>query len=410
MVQHLAAPLGFAYLFERFPAFTQTFCIREVEALCAQGFEFPVFSIRTACSEPQNTLHCGRPVTYVPERFDDVLANDVQFRRSARKAQDLLRKLWGGDEQKRRIYEALWLGPRLQEAGVRHVHVHFAGTAARTAFWLRELFGIRYSVTAHANDIFCDEPHERLEQIFASAEVVVTVSDFSLNYLRTQFPSLSGKFLRVYNGIQTAGFPPSEFPPGPPLVVAVGRYIEKKGFSTLIDACARLDGDDWRCQIIGQGPLGEALEAQVREVGLSDRISITGPKTEDDIRAILTQARVFVLPCVGASDGAMDNLPTVIMEAMAAGLPVISTPIAAVPEMVLDERTGFLVPERDAEMLADRMSRLLKERDLAIQMGDSGRALCRELFEVAQTSGALSRILKDHDAITERAADHRNAA
>ena len=398
MSEVTAAPCGFAYLFERFPSFSQTFCVREVVAMRALGYEFPVFSIRTPSAEPsQDCLSCAGKVEYLPAKYDDILATDQNFRRAARKGMGELRALWGDEEQKRRVYEALWLGPRLQAAGVGHVHTHFAGTGARTAFWLKKLFGIRYSVTAHANDIFRDEPPERLAQIFAAAEVVVTVSDFSVKFLRENYPLQAEKFVRVYNGIDTEAFPASTMPEGRPLIVGVGRYIEKKGFSDLIAACARLEGD-YECQIVGCGELGDALKAQVAELNLGERVSITGPRTEGEIKELLARTRMFVLPCVYAADGAVDNLPTVIVEAMAAGVPVVSTDVAAVPEMIDEGRTGLIVSERNPEALAMAMQLLLDDVSRAREMGARGRERCREIFDWKTTSAALAEILKAHGA------------
>ena len=394
------APHHFAYLFERFPTFTQTFCVREVKAMRALGLEFPVYSIRKPTDEPtQDCFDSCSDVTFLPAKYDEILAEDAGFRRAARKALDTLRALWGSEQEKRRIYEALWVGPKLRQAGVRHVHVHFAGTAARTAFWLNKLFGIRYSITAHANDIFCDEPPARLAQIFAAAAVVVTVSDYSLNFLKQNYPKQSGKFFRVYNGIATERFAVSAFPAGRPVIVSVGRYIEKKGFGTLIEACSQLRDRDWECQIIGQGPLESELKEQVNRLGLEGRVHIAGPRCEGEIRELLSRSHVFALPCLKAADGGLDNLPTVIMEAMAAGIPTVSTPVAAVPEMVLDGQTGFLTAERDAAGLAEKIGRLLDDPALAQTLGAAARERCLELFDLRSTSAALCQILKNHDAI-----------
>jgi len=399
MSDPILAPRGFAYLFERFPSFSQTFCVREVEAMRRLGYEFPVFSIRKPCDEPSQNFPCKAcEVHYLPAKFDEILATDTNFRRAARKGMGELRDLWGDEEQKRRVYEALWLGPKLQAAGISHVHTHFAGTGARTAFWLKRLFGIRYSVTAHANDIFRDEPPERLAQIFNAAEVVVTVSDFSVDYLQKHFPAQHAKFLRVYNGIDTDAFAPSDLPEGRPLIVSVGRYIEKKGFGDLIEACAKLGGQDFECQIVGCGELGEALKEQVGRLGLQDRVFITGPRNEDQIKQLLARSRMFVLPCVHAADGAVDNLPTVIMEAMAAAVPVVSTSVAAVPEMVEDGQTGFVVPEKNPTAVAGVMLRLLEDKGLAREMGTQGRERCREIFDWKNTSASLAGIFEAHGA------------
>lgn len=406
MPGRISAPLGFAYLFERFPSFSQTFCVREVEAMHGRGLEFPVFSIRKPAGEPvQDYFSDIGPIYFLPEKFDTVLASDTNFRRSARRALESLRALWGCEEQKRRIYEALWLGPMLREAGIRHIHVHFAGSAARTAFWLKRLFGVEYSITAHANDIFRDEPPERLAQMFRAALVVVTVSEFSLRYLRTKYPSHDEKFCRVFNGIEVDRFQTSSFPDGRPLILSVGRYIPKKGFCTLVEACSRLEGKDFECQIIGNGPLEESLKEQAALLGVDQRVSITGPKAEGEIKRLFERSRMFVLSCTRAEDGAMDNLPTVIMEAMAAGLPVVSTDVAAVSEMIADEETGFIVPERDSGALAQKMACLLENPELARAMGMRARERCRDLFDLDRTSAALCEILTEHGALPSRRAD-----
>ena len=306
MPGRISAPHGFAYLFERFPSFSQTFCVREVEAMHRRGLEFPVFSIRKPIGEPvQDYFSDIGPIYFLPEKFDTILATDTNFRRSARKALESLRALWGCEEQKRRIYEALWLGPLLRDAGIRHVHVHFAGSAARTAFWLKKLFGVSYSVTAHANDIFRDEPHERLFQIFRSAALVVTVSEFSLRYLRAEYPAHCDKFYRVFNGIDVDRFQESSFPDGRPLILSVGRYIAKKGFCTLVEACSRLEGREFECQIIGNGPLEETLKEQTALLGVDRFVSIAGPRTEGEIKRLLERSRMFVLAC--ARDGQSSN-------------------------------------------------------------------------------------------------------
>lgn len=371
-----------------------------------RGLEFPVFSIRKPVGEPvQDYFSDIGPIYFLPEKFDTILAADTNFRRAARRALESLRALWGCEEQKRRIYEALWLGPLLREAGIRHLHVHFAGSAARTAFWLKKLFGVNYSVTAHANDIFRDEPRERLLQIFGSATVVVTVSEFSLRYLRAEFPAFCDKFYRVFNGVEVERFKESSFPPGCPLILSVGRYIPKKGFCTLVEACSRLEGREFECQIIGNGPLEETLKEQTALLGVDRCVSIAGPRTEGEIKRLLERSRMFVLACARADDGAMDNLPTVIMEAMAAGLPVVSTNVAGISEMIAGEETGFVVPEGNTGALAHKIALLLDSPALAREMGRKGRDRCRELFALQRTSGALCEILTAYGALPSRAAD-----
>jgi glycosyltransferase involved in cell wall biosynthesis len=382
----------FAYLFERFPSFTQTFCFREVLEMRRQGVLAPIFAIRDPSGEPRQDFPAELDglTTYLPASFDAELKANATFRRAARRAIEDMRLLWGDDQEKRRIYEALWLAPELKRRGVGHVHVHFAGIAARTAFWLKRLAGIRYSFTAHANDIFCDESPERLEMLIREAEVVVTVSDFSVRFLQDRFPQEAQKVRRVYNGIHLERFRRSEPNAARPLILTVGRYIEKKGFSDLIAACRRLGDRPFECLIVGQGPLEEELRVAT---GGDPRIQITGPRAEEEIIDLLARASVFVLPCVTEQAGGKDNLPTVLMEAMAAAIPVISTPIAGVPEMVVEGETGFLVGEHEVEALRARMAELLDDPARARTMGMAGRERCERLFATERTTRELEAAL-----------------
>jgi colanic acid/amylovoran biosynthesis glycosyltransferase len=392
---------GFAYLFERFPSFTQTFCFREVLEMQRQGVEVPIWSIRDPRDEPRQDFPPGlrEQTTYLPESFATRLEGERAFRRQARKSIAELRELWGSESEKRRIYEALWLLPKLRRNGITHVHTHFAGTAARTAFWLKKLGGIRYSFTAHANDIFCDEPTERLEMLIREAECVVTVSDFSVHFLSEKFPEHAAKIRRVYNGIHPDRFRVSRPDTARPLILSVGRYIEKKGFADLIAACRLIEKLDFECLIVGQGPLEESLRAAC---GGDTRIQITGPKSETEIIELMARASIFALPCVDGDDGGKDNLPTVIMEAMAAAVPVISTPIAGVPEMVEDGVTGFLVPPHDPTALEKRLRELLENPAKATEMGSAGRKLCLEKFATERTTEQLREVLAKAGAFEAR--------
>ena len=148
---------------------------------------------------------------------------------------------WGRKTDFLRLYQAAWLGPHLQALGVRHVHAHFAGLAARTAFWLERFFGISFSFTAHANDIFAPKPFEiSLGKLMDTARAIVTVSDFGVRFLREKYPGAAGKIQRVYNGIDLAGFQVADLAAPTPAIVSIGRLIEKKGFSDLIEACRLL--------------------------------------------------------------------------------------------------------------------------------------------------------------------------
>src|SRR5262249_16959407 len=149
-------------------------------------------------------------------------------------------------------YQAVYVGMRLREAGINHVHAHFAGMAARTAFWIAKFFPITFSFTAHANDIFAPRNFEiGLDKLVSGAGVILTETDYSEKFLRERFPEQADRIHRLYNGLNLAEFGRATFSSDPPMIVAVGRLIAKKGFANLIRACATLveRKSSFRCEI-----------------------------------------------------------------------------------------------------------------------------------------------------------------
>lgn len=309
-------------------------------------------------------------------------------------------RYWGERPDKRRVYEAIYLGEKLSERGIRHAHCHFAGLAARTCWWVRQLYGITFSITGHANDLFCPEPGSvSLNQLMNDASCLVTVSDFTANYLRATYPKAAGKVRRVYNGLDLEPIVACGEADGsagkldPPLILSVGRLIEKKGFADLIKACGVLNGQGVRfqCEIVGDGPLRDELDALIVSGGLGGVVRLVGARSQDWIIPRLHAATVFALPCVVEKDGGMDNLPTVIMEAMAAGLPCVSTRLAGVPEMVIEGETGLLVEPWDVGGLAAAIKDLLGDQAKRARYGTAGLARARQVFAKEVTARQLRR-------------------
>jgi colanic acid/amylovoran biosynthesis glycosyltransferase len=191
--------------------------------------------------------------------------------------------------------------------------------------------------------------------------------------------------------LDLAPFVPANSSAAPPLIVAVGRLIVKKGFADLVRACRLLmeRGKSFRCAIIGEGPLEQELGAQINQLGLQDCVELPGAKPQHEIREYLVAASVFVLPSVVDPDGGMDNLPTVIMEAMAAGLPVVSTATGGIPEMVIQNETGFLGPPGDTVALAGAIERLFDDIGLARRLGERGFQRAEQLFSIEKNAREL---------------------
>ena len=383
----------FAYLFKKFPVFAQTFIAREAESLERHGCLPEIYALQPAPACEQEGFEVLRQrVRVLPAGW--VLGADIvrSGLRGALPSASFFSGSWTGGRNRRRR-EAFWLGPRLRAKGIKHVHTHFTGPAARTAWWLRQDLGISYSITAHANDFLSDaDEHPGMECLLTDASFVVAVSDYSRRLLAERFPR--ARIVRVYNGMRFDNAP-APSPAAPPRLVAVGRLVEKKGYPVLIEACALLkrDGIEFRCEIIGDGPLESQLCSQIASLGLDAEVELAGPRTQPEIRRSLSAASVFVLPCIEEKSGGMDILPTVITEAMAAALPVVSTRLAGIPEMVVDGKTGFLVSPADPRAVASAVRTLLANPGEARAMGAAGRRHAESIFSEDVTIPQLLALL-----------------
>ncbi len=394
-------------MFERFPTFTQTFCVREILELERQGIRPLIFSIRDTRDEPAQSYpeELRDRVHYLPPR-DELVATVKQLRsdKLLSKAADRTLRYWRDQPDKLRVYEAAYIAQKIREIApnLTHAHCHFGGKAARTLWWLRHFQRMSYSFTAHANDVFCAETNTEvtMDRLMRDASRVVTVSDYTVRRLSNEYPSVRTKIQRVYNGLELEKWvQASQGAPkgiGSRRIYSVGRLIEKKGFDDLILASARLRDQkvDHTCHIIGGGPLEDDLRRQIQENGLEDTVFLEGEKDQAGIiHALANEAHLFALPCVTEADGGMDNLPTVIMEAMAVGLPCVSTRLAGVPEMVLENQTGLLVEERRPEEFASQLKILLEDESLCEKFGREGFRLAANRFDKAVTAGNLKRSL-----------------
>lgn len=407
-----AEPHSFAYLFERFPSFVQTFVYREAVEMVRQGMNPWLVSLRRPDDPGDLAEKLDVDIFYAPE--EKVLRAEVDQRRAQRqlswRAHRAIPK-HRGEPDAQRMFEAIWLGPLLREKGIRHVHAHFGGVAARTAWWLHRLYGIRYSFTGHANDIFCDTdfPVSNADLV-RDARLVITETDYARRWMEEKYPWARGKVFRVFNGVATDGFPAKAPTAGVPRLISVGRYVEKKGFGDLIEACRLLHakGLAFTCGIVGGGPLEAQLQIQIAAAKLERCVQLLGPRSQTEVRSLLAEARVFVLACVLEKDGGSDNLPTVIMEAMLARTPVISTELAGVPEMITTGEDGLLVPPQTPSALAAALEKLLADPAAAERLGQRGRRTAEAKFAVEKTTSLLKHLLVTREGVPVPAAARRS--
>jgi colanic acid/amylovoran biosynthesis glycosyltransferase len=198
--------------------------------------------------------------------------------------------------------------------------------------------------------------------------------------------------VRIYNGLDLGQFSPNgTVRADPPLVLAVGRLIEKKGFGDLIRACAVLrgEGHTFRCRIVGKGPLESELRHQVRDLRLEGWVELAGPMSRDALLELYPLAAVVAAPCVVGSDGNRDGLPTVLIEAMALGVPVVSTDVTGIPELVEHDRTGIIVPQHAPEELAGAIGQLLADSTRARRLAQAGREKVEQEFDLGTNVAQL---------------------
>ncbi len=279
---------------------------------------------------------------------------------------------------------------------VRHLHGHFCHGVATITWFASQLSGIPFSFTAHAKDIYQADlnPGDLLSRKLSAATFVATCTGANHQHLSARFPHYK-RIHTVYHGLDTRYFSPAtgRAKDGqPPLLLAVGRLVEKKGFSYLVKACALLKRTSlpFRCLIVGeQGNDSERIARMIEENGLSEQMHIRDAVTQDELRALYRQAAIFALPCQVTEAGDRDGIPNVLAEAMAMAIPVVTTPISGIPELVNDGQNGLLVASQDGKALAMAIETLLRDPELGARLGKAARQTICERFDSRQTTLAL---------------------
>lgn len=272
--------------------------------------------------------------------------------------------------------------------------IHSGGTIGMYGAWL---LGVPFSFTGHAADLF----RERcaLEDKVRRAESIVCISTFHRD-LYKELGARDEQLHIVYCGIDLSHFVPRQRPPREGRRVRIlssGRLVEKKGFAHLVDACKILAdrGVDFECVIGGDGPLEGPLREQVARLGLGDRVSLTGkPLTQEELPSFMHGGDIYTLACVWASDGDVDGLPQMLMEAMACGLPAVSTRLVGIPDLIEDGVSGLLVEPGDAAALAGALEKLIGDEHLSSSLAGAGERRVRERFEIGAALLPLIRLFR----------------
>ncbi|MDQ0848706.1 glycosyltransferase involved in cell wall biosynthesis [Arthrobacter sp. B3I9] len=389
---------GTAYVLKMYPRFSETFIVSEILAREAAGDRIEIFSLRptTDARFHAELARVQAPVTYIDRPIKTVaLWESLQTAVAAGLTPAIGRNLSQlaaatADD----AVQAINLATVLQGRNIRHMHVHFASGATTVARLASAMTGIPFSFTAHAVDIFHESVRDDdLQLKLQQAHHAVTISRFNLRYLRRRFPAATSRLHLVRNGLELERFPYRDPRPLDTTLrlAAVGRLVEKKGFQHLLPAAAELrdEGIKLELRIAGTGILAEELEASIRQLRLQDTVRLLGPQTQDQIHELLDSADVFVAPCVVGADGNADGMPTVLLEAMATGVPCVSTSVTGIPEAIRNGSTGVLVRPGNPHALARAVHTLASPGTDRAALARSARALVEEDYDVRRQAGLL---------------------
>ncbi len=411
------------YVTSRFPSITATFIANEMAAVSATGADVSIASL-------WNPLpgHEGHPVEIpllpkvVPVNLRDPRAWLAMGAAIVRRPSVLLllaalvpghiSSPWLFGKLLASIPRGLFYGEWAAKNNMDRLHAHFLTTPTTVAMIAGKVADIPYSATAHAFDITSEDPRLKNGSVSLkcrNADVIITISEYNRRDILSRWPELASIRLEViYNGIDTALFAPTgDTTPlahdGTVKVLTVSSLIEKKGHDYMIRAIAKLrdEGVDVRLDIYGEGSWRDTFAELITELGHEDGIALHGPTNQREVVELCQSADIFGLACVLVASGDADGLPTVLIEALAAALPTISTQVTGVPEIVIDGKTGLCVAPRDVDALAEAVKWMIDNPEQARAYGQAGRELVTGTFERKIAAAQIRRAWSDPAAAIE---------
>lgn len=442
------------YILKGYPRTSETFITNEIRLLEKMGVGLSIFSVKKLEGQKNHAMvkDITAPVTYLPQadplseaRFSRWLIDNVpKFSAShislfKQKPLAYLRVFlecllmsiqyrtglfeWPREVFVKEFLQAGFIANAALESGkIQHFHAHFCHGATTIAMFASNMTGIPFSFTAHAKDIYLKElnPGDLLQKKLRRAEFAVTCTGANEEYLKQLAPQ--GAIIhKIYHGLDTKLFSVGQHDAVNkqdeklPVLLSVGRLVEKKGFDYLVQACSLLKakGRQFQCQIVGGGDddVKAKLVSLIKDLDVEDTIKLHGAVTQEELRDIFKNATVFALPCLVVDNGDRDGIPNVLVEAMSMRVPVISTDISGIPELIDNNVNGLLVPEKNAEAMADAIERLLLDSVLRQQLADAGRdRVCKDFDSQVTTLDLrdlfISRLAQGSEVLHECCAGH----
>jgi glycosyltransferase involved in cell wall biosynthesis len=387
-----------AYVGSPLPQRSQTFVYREMLGLRSRGWRVVPVTVRAPeTGDPELDALAAEAVhVYAPAGFAALIPGMLSKPGQALRA---VRDAFAADidtpkERLKFLFQA-WMGLgaawRLRKSGIAHVHVHLANVPATVGLYLARGLGCGFSFTGHAADLFFNR--SALAFKLANADFVACISHWHQTFYDSILPAPAEERPIVRCSVAVPGVVRPETSD----IVAVGRLITKKGFDLLVRAFARLDRPDLRLTIAGGGPEQDTLEKLAEAEGVAGRIHFLGSTPHTECLELIRGAAIFAMPCRTSANGDRDGIPVVLMEAMAAGRPVVAGRLESIAELIEDGQSGFMVPPDNVDALAEAIGRLVDDADARHRMGIAGRARVEEEFSDAinwdRIEAALGRAL-----------------
>lgn len=399
-----------AVLVKGWPRLSETFIAQELVALEEAGHRFDIWSLRHPTDVKRHPLHSQLKanIRYLPEYLYQEQDRVAAARRIARRlpGYDAAYRVWRQDLRRdptqnriRRFGQACVLAAEMPGT-VMALYAHFLHTPSSVARYTAIMRDLPWGFSAHAKDIWTSpdwEIREKLSQRHHGAFFGATCTAFGASHLR-QMSDGPDRVDLVYHGLDLGRFPapPDRIPRAPESafnLLSVGRLVEKKGFDRLIRALARLPADlDWHWTHIGGGDLGPALRARAQKLGIAERITWRGACNQPEVIEAMRNSDLFVLPSRIAADGDRDGLPNVLMEAASQRLPILSTPVSAIPEFIENGVHGTL-SDCAPEALSQAIANLAMDPARTLKMANAALARLRSEFAMDPGIAQLSRRL-----------------
>jgi len=269
---------------------------------------------------------------------------------------------------------------------------------ATVGLLLAEILGTTFSLSCHARDLFTRESI-LLGRKLHDAEFAAVCTRHGLERLEHEHRlAAGGKVHLIYHGLDPGRFMrPLQTEPrnGPPIVLSVGRLVEKKGYDILLRAAAiaRSRGAEFELHIVGEGPQRGDLERLAAGLGLREAVVFDGRMTQEELLPLYRQAHAFAIACIVTRDGDRDGLPNVLLEALAMGIPTVATSTGGIPELIAHEETGLLAQPGDPNDLAAQLERIIYDEDLRAHVSKAGRERIVLDFDSARNIGQLAALL-----------------